>query len=169
MEPPLIAVERLAVPGHLPSVTTGSFPAGQHRRRHPADTRASARPRSILGRVCQTWCSQRLGRWSSKRQGSAGRKYSPGEPEIFPTCPESGSPTRSGTWDLRINRLSQRFAFSNIYAKIRSAITANLRSAKALLPWFRSDLRNRIQWRLDNRNDYAEDLWRFPFGRRVRG
>ena len=80
-----------------------------------------------------------------------------------------GSPTRARTWDLRINRLSQSCAFSDTYARIRSANTANLRSAKALLPWFRLDLRNRIQWRLDNRNDYAEDLWRFPFGQRIRG
>jgi hypothetical protein len=79
------------------------------------------------------------------------------------------SPTWARTWDLRVDRLSQSCASLNAYARTRSAITANSRSAKALLPWFRLDLRNRIQWRLDNRNDYAEDLWRFPFGRRVRG
>jgi hypothetical protein len=36
-----------------------------------------------------------------------------------------GSPTKARTWDMRINRLSQIFAFSNTYTKIGSAITAN--------------------------------------------
>ncbi len=75
-----------------------------------------------------------------------------------------GSPTWARTRDLRTNRLSQSFSFSDTYVKIRSAITVNLRSVKALLFWFRLDLRNRIYWRLYNRHDHAQSLWRFPFG-----
>ena len=137
--------------------------------RCPLPTRLHARPTGTTNRLRDRWriAEQAAGLWTDLlrlRRVPQPRHCAKQRNTLI-----LGSPTRARTWDLRINRLSQSCAFLDTYARIRPAITANLRSAKALLPWFRLDLRNRIQWRLDNRNDYAEDLWRFPFGRRVRG
>ena len=65
-------------------------------------TRACVPPRFISRRDCRIWCSRRHDQWSGNAPVRAGG-YSPGELKIFPTCPESGSPTRARTWDLRIN------------------------------------------------------------------
>jgi hypothetical protein len=120
------------------------------RRRRFRGTRRNRAGRQHASRYCGT-----RNRIAERATESVGQKR--------PKYLIIGSPTRARTWDLRINRLSQSFGFSDTYVKIRSAITANLRSVKALLPWFRSDLRNRIQGRLDNRNDHAQGLWRFHF------
>ena len=45
--------------------------------------------------------------------------------KIAETRMDIGSPSRARTYDLRINRLSQSFGFSDTYIEIRSAITAN--------------------------------------------
>jgi len=167
--------------GQIPSAgLRGSWPPVNFQATRPKHENQGRRPTALrLGRVIATYGSrvrrslpcmllidadsaQGAGKNITENITGASRSNEPNPLNI-------GSPTRARTWDLRINRLSQSFGFSDTYVKIRSAITANLRSVKALLPWIRSDLRNRIQWRLDNRNDHAHGLWRFPIARRVRG